>query len=261
MRSVGSVELLDPEARSPGSSRPTGIERIGASWLHDGERLIVAGGLCPGPGNELAAEVLAAPLGAGAAEVLAALVVPRYLHGEVPRGAGQWLLIGGLVTGGEGLSATPAAELLDARASRCERLPDLPFAAAEMLVIGLGDGRVLAAGGYDAEVTGAAAVLDADCVSWRSAPDLPWPRAACTGPIALDERLALFIGGHPGLEAPAARDGLVLDTATLAWRRADVHVPSGAAIVVVEGGFLASGGWGEAGEVISENTLWTWTLR
>lgn len=258
MRTVGSVELLDPGTRHAGAIRATGVDRLGASWLFDGERVVVAGGLLPGAGG-LAAEVLAVSLEGGAAETVASLCVPRYLHGEVPRGGGRWLLIGGLARGRRQLSATAAVERLDVREGGVERLPDLPFATIEPLVAGLGDGRVLVAGGYDAGVHGMAAVLDTDCGKWEPAPGLPSPRAACVGPFALDVGHLLFAGGCSDLDGTLSRDGLVLDTATLEWERAEIDVPAGAAVVRTGGGLLASGGRDEAGEPVATNALWSWS--
>lgn len=263
MRTVGSVELLDLEAMSAGGLRDTGIDRIGASWLFDEERVFVVGGLPPG--NDLAGEVLAmaiAPsLDDGDAPETWVRVVPRYLHGEAPLGDGRWLLVGGLAGEGGRLWATAAVERIDVRAREVARLPDLPFRSAEPLVLALGDGRVLVAGGYDAEVHGAAAVLDSDCIQWVAAPPLPSPRATLGAPIALGERHVLFAGGWAGLDSAPPRDGLILDTRSLEWQRADIDVPPGAAVVGLGDRLLVSGGYDEGGQVVGDNTVWTWAVE
>lgn len=253
MRGVGSVELLDMTVESAGKVRRTGIDRLGASWLLDGDRVLVAGGLRPD--GELSG-VRTIEVEGGAPPRTWGLGIPRYLHGDVAWGAGQWLLVGGLVRAGEGLSATASVVLVDAWAGRTERVPDLPFATVEPLVLGLRGGRVLVAGGYDDDVHGKAAVLDTDCYRWRAAPPLPRPRAGCHPPIALDGRHVLFAGGWTALEGVPARDGVIVDTHTLEWQRADIQLPAEAAVIGTREGVLVSGGRDERGEVVAGNVLW-----
>ena len=258
---MGSVELLDTAGAREGRLRRTGIDRLGASWLLDGGRVLVAGGLDLEGERGPAGEVLSVEIEGEEPPRRWSACTARYLHAEVACGEGRWLLAGGLLQKGDVLCATSAVERVDARDRVVEALPGLPFAAAEPLAIPLDGGRVLVAGGYDESTQATAAVSRTDWTGWEPAPPLPAPRAGGGGPIRLDERFVLLAGGVSDFDAGHARDALVLDTWTLKWHAAEIDLPAGAALAGVKGGLLASGGRDGAGEPIGKNTLWTWTVR
>ena len=253
----GSVEPVDSKTGPSGPPVETGIRRIAASWLFDGDRLFVAGGM-----GDLAPEgdVREFSLQDGTLARTWHLCIPRYLHGEAQIAPARHLLFGGLTGSPEGLRATPAVELLDLRKGTSERFPDLPFATVEPLVAPLPKGRILVAGGYgDDDTLAATAILDIASRTWQSSPPLPSPRVAGP-PVQLGPRHILFPGGSSALGDPPLRDGLVLDTATFEWSAADVDLPPGAAIADIGGGrFLACGGMSPEGAPIATVTLWTWT--
>ena len=253
----GSVEPVDPESGPLGPAVETGLHRIAASWLIDGDRLFVAGGM-----GDLApaGDVREFSLQDGTLERTWPLSVPRYLHGEAQIAPARFLLFGGLTDSPEGLRATPAVELLDLRKGTSERLPDLPFATVEPLVAALPGGRLLVAGGYgDDDSLAHTAVLDIASRTWQSPPPLPSPRVA-SPPVQLDPRHILFAGGFSAAGDPPLRDGLVLDTATFEWRPAAIDLPPGAAIADLGAGrLLACGGLSPEGAPIATVTLWTWT--
>lgn len=256
---MGSVELVDPLDASRRLLRWTEIDRLGASWLCQDGRMLVVGGLAiADEAGELPAEVLALDLLATDPPRRESACAPRYLQAAVPWTAERWLLAGGLGSSrdGEGLRATDVVEGIELHTGAVQTLASLPFAVAEPLALTLADGRVLVAGGYDEELQRAAAVLAPAGDRWALAPELPTPRAGCAAPIWLDARFVLFVGGWAAFGGAPARDGLVLDTQTLQWQRADVDVPAGAALAAVPGGFLASGGRDSAGEPNGDNTLW-----
>src|SRR4051812_8600496 len=103
MRCVSSVELVDTTSGAPGDLVETGIGRVGPGWLFDRDCVIAAGGM-HFEGN-LAAEVRAIPFDAASPPRTWSLWVPRYAYREVALGAGQWLLIGGLLMAEEKLIA------------------------------------------------------------------------------------------------------------------------------------------------------------
>lgn len=245
------------ECQSPRSFPSTGAARHGASWLLDGDRLVVMGGLSAD--GTIAPDVRVLSLADGRLAGEWPLCLPRYLFGDAPRAPGERLLVGGLVPAGSGLAATCAVELVDVRAGTSTRLPDVPFPTAEPLVMALHDGSLLVAGGYDDAVEARAAVLDADSAIWRPAPPLPGPRAAAAGPFAAGERHVLFIGGTPDFEGPALRDGVAFDLHTREWQSVDIDVPPEAAVTRVPEGLLVSGGRDAAGDPVACNTLWTWS--
>lgn len=256
MRIVGSVELLTKKGAIEGPF-DTSIHRIGASTHLLGDLVFVAGGMESGPAPE--GDVRARRWRGGGEVRTWPLHTPRYLHASVALSPTQILLIGGLTATQDSLTATPEVERIDQKNSTSERLPRLPYAAAEPAAILLPDGRILVLGGYDEDVLRETAILDMASGEWQSGPKLPSPRAGAT-PLLLSGHV-LLLGGADTLEMSPATSALIHDLDTATWTETPLEIPTGAAIAQLDSGaFLIAGGRSREGDPIADVTLWTAAL-
>jgi hypothetical protein len=119
------------------------------------------------------------------------LRTPRAAHTATTLQSGQVLIVGGMASGGGGLSSV---ELFDPASNVVQEAGSIAVRRAGHTATLLADGRVLVAGGYNGEYLASVEVFDPSSRRFRQTGSLAEARSGHTATLLPDGRV-LFVGG------------------------------------------------------------------
>jgi N-acetylneuraminic acid mutarotase len=197
--STASAELYDPVRNSWKLTEPMAVPRSfhSATLMPDGEVLVTGGGTTwYGERGGVTAGSEAFNPRTNSWRQVASMSIPRYAHQAVLLSDGRLLVSGGWSATKNSDLSKASAETYDPAADVWTATGSMADARADFVMVGLPDGRVLAAGGIDRRyrVLDSAELFDPVTGDWQITGKLPvaiwWPASA----VFPDGRV-LFAGG------------------------------------------------------------------